>query len=152
MGEEVFNSWGNHHGIQRLHCHWLHADAQNPSAFDDHIERVGSLVGSLNVLLTRLQADQLAGQARAVEQLEPDRTFAQELAAAAQVDYIHWVASFSGEAARFSQYGSNRDHNLETEFRRCRQKACGRKAQIRSASTTRTTDLQAFALDKGGNS
>jgi hypothetical protein len=60
-------------------------------AFDDHIKGVRGLVRVLHVLLTRLQADQLTHQARAIEELEADRPLTQKLAAGAEIDDFHEI-------------------------------------------------------------
>jgi hypothetical protein len=87
----VLRPRGHYDRVQRLEGLRDHADAQLGVAFDDDVERIGRLERPLEVLLTGLQADQLAHQTRALEKLEADGAFAQEFAAVTEVDDFHRV-------------------------------------------------------------
>jgi hypothetical protein len=103
VDQDVLDARGHDQGIQPFDGLALDFGLQMSVAFDDHVQGIGSLIRAFHVLLTRLQTDQLAHQARAVEELEPDRPLTQKLAAGAEIDDFHEI--LQGELARASARG-----------------------------------------------
>jgi hypothetical protein len=70
------------------------AGADGALAFNDDIEVVGDVEGLALFLLAGLHADQLTGEAGAVDDVDADRLFAQETARLIEVQYFHERAAF----------------------------------------------------------
>jgi hypothetical protein len=58
-------------------------------ALDDEVERIGRVQAAALLRLIRLEADQVADQARPVEQVDAYRTLSQKPPRAADVNKIH---------------------------------------------------------------
>jgi hypothetical protein len=85
----VFHAGGNHEGVVQAELVLGGAGADHAVAFDDDVEVVRHIEALACFLLAGLHADQLAGEARAVDNVNADRLFAQETARLIEVQYFH---------------------------------------------------------------
>jgi hypothetical protein len=75
--------------VHRFQLFGLYLRPYTRPPFDDYIQRVGDLQRRPRLRLPRFEADQLADQARAIEDVDPYRPVAQEPARFQELDYFH---------------------------------------------------------------
>src|SRR5581483_222727 len=92
VGEPVLHLGRHEDGLPRADFVLVHANAQRRPAIDDVIELVGRGVFARVLALARLQADEVADQARPVEEDEAVGALAREAAGAAEVYDVHGAA------------------------------------------------------------
>ena len=78
--------------IHRLELGGLDAGPQTRAALDHEIELIRAAVLAARLLLLSFQANELRHEAWAVENVDTNWAFAQEMPRAAEVDYIHNVS------------------------------------------------------------
>jgi hypothetical protein len=85
----VVDAGRDERGVLGLQCFGLCAGYETRLAFNHNVQRVGGVEAAAFLRLPRLQADQVADQARPVEEGDTDGTLLEKPPGAADVDDVH---------------------------------------------------------------